>query len=157
AQLLGSASASDRPRLMSDIARAFPALGIEQLAPGAAEAIKDTEGQHLHGMRRHLGHGYKVMALSPVGGEHRVGVELPDGTMIAARVEPEPRQPRFWGSPWMMTLLFALISVTTLGLWAAHALARPLSSFAQAAEGFSLDGTAEPLPERGPEEIRSVA
>jgi signal transduction histidine kinase len=57
----------------------------------------------------------------------------------------------------MMTLLFALISVTMLGLWAAHALARPLSSFARAAEGFSLDGTAEPLPERGPEEIRSVA
>jgi signal transduction histidine kinase len=157
AQLLGSASASERPRLMSDIARAFPALGIEQLAPGAAEAIKDTEGHHLHGMRRHLGHGYKVMALSPDGGEHRVGVELPDGTMIAGRVGPEPRPPRFWASPWMMTLLFALISVTTLGLWAAHALARPLSSFARAAEGFSLDGTAEPLPERGPEEIRSVA
>ena len=91
AQLLGSASASERPRLMSDIARAFPALGIEQLAPGAAEAIKDTEGQHLHGMRRHLGRGYKVMALSPDGGEHRVGVELPDGTMIAGRVEREPQ------------------------------------------------------------------
>ena len=29
AQLLGSASASERPRLMSDIARAFPALGID--------------------------------------------------------------------------------------------------------------------------------
>src|SRR6202040_2226617 len=31
------------------------------------------------------------------------------------------------------------------------------SSFAKAAEDFSLNGAAAPLPERGPEEIRSVA
>ena len=36
-------------------------------------------------------------------------------------------------------------------------LGPPLSSFAKAAEDFSLKGTAAPLPERGPEEIRSVA
>jgi signal transduction histidine kinase len=57
----------------------------------------------------------------------------------------------------MMTLLFAIISVTLLGLWAARALTAPLSSFAKAAESFSLSGAAAPLPERGPEEIRSVA
>jgi signal transduction histidine kinase len=57
----------------------------------------------------------------------------------------------------MMTLLFAVISVTVLGLWAARALTAPLSSFAKAAEDFSLNGAAAPLPERGPEEIRSVA
>jgi signal transduction histidine kinase len=57
----------------------------------------------------------------------------------------------------MMTLLFAVISVTLLGLWAARALTAPLSSFARAAESFSLNGAAAPLPERGPEEIRSVA
>jgi len=53
--------------------------------------------------------------------------------------------------------LFAAISLTLLGLWAARALTAPLSSFAKAAENFSLNGTAAPLPERGPEEIRSVA
>jgi signal transduction histidine kinase len=57
----------------------------------------------------------------------------------------------------MVTLLFAVISVTLLGLWAARALTAPLSSFARAAESFSLNGAAAPLPERGPEEIRSVA
>jgi signal transduction histidine kinase len=36
-------------------------------------------------------------------------------------------------------------------------LTAPLSSFAKAAESFSLNGAAAPLPERGPEEIRSVA
>ena len=57
----------------------------------------------------------------------------------------------------MTTLLFAVISVTLLSLWAARALTAPLSSFAKAAEDFSLNGAAAPLPERGPEEIRSVA
>jgi len=42
----------------------------------------------------------------------------------------------------MMTLLFAIISVTLLGLWAARALTAPLSSFAKAAESFSLSGAA---------------
>ncbi|MEH2540453.1 signal transduction histidine kinase [Bradyrhizobium sp. AZCC 1577] len=44
-----------------------------------------------------------------------------------------------------------------LGLWAARALTAPLSSFAKAAESFSLNGTEAPLPERGPEEIRFLA
>jgi signal transduction histidine kinase len=156
ALLLGGAADEERPRLLADITRAFPKLDLEMLAPGTATAIEDTEGQHLRGIRRHLGHSYKVMTLAPEGGVHRVGVELPDGTMIAGHVEPD-HPPRFWGSPWIITLLFALISVTMLGLWAAYALAAPLSSFAKAAESFSLDGAAEPLPERGPEEIRSVA
>jgi signal transduction histidine kinase len=77
--------------------------------------------------------------------------------MISARLLPDRWQPPFWGGPWMMTLLFAVISVTLLGLWAARALTAPLSSFAKAAESFSLNGAAAPLPERGPEEIRSVA
>jgi signal transduction histidine kinase len=56
-----------------------------------------------------------------------------------------------------MTLLFVIVSLTLLGLWAARALTAPLSSFATAAESFSLNGAAAALPERGPEEIRSVA
>lgn len=156
ALLLSGADASERPRILADIARAFPKVGIELLAPGTAVA-DDGESPHLHTVRRHLGHRYKVLALTPSFGVHRVAVQLPDGSMIAGRVEQGPFAPRLWGGPWMTTLLFALISVTMLGLWAAYALAAPLSSFAKAAENFSLDGTAEPLPERGPEEIRQVA
>ncbi len=48
-------------------------------------------------------------------------------------------------------------SVTLLGLWAARALTAPLSSFAKAAENFSLNSATAPLPERGPEEIRFLA
>ena len=98
-----------------------------------------------------------MIALPPRDGGRRIAVGLPDGTVIAGHVAPDDYAPRFWGGPWMITLLFVLISVTTLGLWAAYALAAPLSSFARAAENFSLESAAEPLPERGPEEIRSVA
>ncbi|QPF93333.1 ATP-binding protein [Bradyrhizobium commune] len=156
ALLLGSARPDDRPRLTADLARAFPKLNIEISAPGTATGIEDSESQHLHGFHRHLGRGYKVMQLAPDGDAHRIGVVLPDGTMIAGHVENGPR-PWFWGAPWLVTLMTAFICITVLGLWAARALATPLSSFAKAAENFSLDGGAEPLPERGPEEIRSVA
>ena len=88
---------------------------------------------------------------------HKVGIALPDGAMISARILPDQRQRPFWGGPWMPTLLSAIVSVGLLGLWAARALTAPLSSFAKAAESFSLNGAAPPLPERGPEEIRSVA
>lgn len=155
ALLLGSAEASERPRLVADLARAFPKLGIALLAPGTA-SVEESDGAHLHGMRRHLGRGYKAVQLASAEGPPRVGVELPDGTVIAGHIDGGPR-PWFWGAPWLMALMTAFICVTVLGLWAARALAAPLSSFARAAENFSLDGAADPLPERGPEEIRSVA
>lgn len=50
-----------------------------------------------------------------------------------------------------------VICVSLLGLWAARALTAPLSAFAKAAENFSLNGAAAPLPERGPVEVRSLA
>jgi signal transduction histidine kinase len=157
AQLLGAASASDRPRLMGDIARAFPLLGIASIAPDAPSAASEPDGINLHGLHRRLGSGYRIFALAPDGEARRLGIALPDGAMISANILPEQRRPPFLGGPWMMTLLFAVISVTLLGLWAARALAAPLSAFAKAAESFSLNGAAAPLPERGPEEIRSVA
>lgn len=155
ALLLGAAEPGERPRLVADLARAFPSLGIEMLAPGTA-VVETGDGPHLHGMRRHLGRGFKAVQLASNGNARRVGVQLPDGTVIGGHVDSGPR-PWFWGGPWLTALMSAFICVTVLGLWAARALTRPLSSFAEAAENFSLDGTAEPLPERGPEEIRSVA
>ncbi|WP_409192274.1 ATP-binding protein [Bradyrhizobium sp. RDM4] len=157
ALLLGAASESERPRLLDDLARAFPKLNIETHAPGTVSVAAESEGQHLHGMRRHLGRGYRVVQLASAdGGPHHIGVELPDGTVIAGQVGNGSR-PWFWGAPWLTALMTAFICVSVLGLWAARALAAPLSSFATAAENFSLDGAADPLPERGPEEIRSVA
>ena len=70
--------------------------------------------------------------------------------MISAKICSDQRQRPFWGGPWMMTLLFAVISVTLLGLWAARALTAPLSSFAKAAESFSLNGAARAVARTRP-------
>ena len=155
-QLLGAAPALERPRLSANIARAFPQLGIEILPAGQMPSAGDPAGFNPHGLQRRLGHDYRIFQLAD-GANRKLGIGLPDGTMISANVLPDRPRPPFLGSPWMMTLLFAVISVTLLGLWAARALTAPLSSFAKAAESFSLNGGAAPLPERGPEEIRSVA
>jgi signal transduction histidine kinase len=154
-QLIGAAPAAERPRLVADIAHAFPQLNIESL-PDTVAPEQDPATFEQRMLHHRLGANYRVFSLGPDTDPHKVGIVLPDGAMISAM--PSDFRPRsFWGGPWMMTLLFAVISFTLLGLWAARALTAPLSSFAKAAEDFSLDGTAAPLPERGPEEIRSVA
>lgn len=157
AQLLGASAASERPRALADIARAFPQLSIERLAPALVPAAAESEGLSAHRLHLHLPAGYRVLALQANDGQPRIGIVLPDGDAIAATVPPEMRPGPFWGGPVITTLMFAVISVTLLGLWAARALARPLSSFAKAAESFSFDGAPPALPERGPEEIRAVA
>ena len=156
-QLLGAAPAAERSRLSDDIARAFPQLGIQLLPPGPMPESREPDGFNWRGLQRPLGHDYRIFALPPGGDIRKISVALPDGMMISANILPDQHRPPFMGGPWMMTLLFAVISVTLLGLWAARALTAPLSSFAKAAESFSLNGAAAPLPERGPEEIRSVA
>ncbi len=98
-----------------------------------------------------------MFALAQQPDSHKVGIVLPDGAMISANLLQDRRQRPFWAGPWIVTLLFGVSCVTVLGLWAARALAAPLSSFARAAESFSVNGAAAPLPERGPEEIRSLA
>ena len=120
------------------------------------EAI-EPDDPGLRSLHRRLGGSYHLFALPDSTDPHRIGIALPDGTLISGKVMPSQRMAPFWAGPWMMTLLFAVISVTLLGLWAARALTAPLSSFAKAAENFSLNGGMAPLPERGPEEIRSVA
>jgi signal transduction histidine kinase len=156
AHLLAAAPAPERRRLLADITRAFPQLSLELLPLAAVPAASEPEGG-LRGLHRRLGQNYRIFALPPDGDIRKIGIALPDGAMISANVMPDQRRPPFLGGPWMMTLLFAVISVTLLGLWAARALTAPLSAFAKAAESFSLNGAAAPLPERGPEEIRSVA
>jgi signal transduction histidine kinase len=156
AQLLGTASATERPRLFSDIVRTFPQLDLENLPLGPVSTASEADGRILRSLHRRLGGGYRIFALGPED-SRKIGIALPDGAMISAKIVSEPWPRPFWAGPWLTTLLFAVLSVTLLGLWAARALTAPLSSFAKAAENFSLNGAAAPLPERGPEEIRSVA
>jgi signal transduction histidine kinase len=156
-QLLGAAPVAERPRLLADIARAFPQLNVESLPPGPVPAARDPEGLDLRSLHRRLDSSYRIFPLAREKDRHRIGIALPDGAMISAKILPDQRPRLFWSGSWAVTLLFAIVSLTLLGLWAARALTAPLSAFAKAAEDFSLNGAAAPLPERGPEEIRSVA
>jgi len=156
ARLLGEAPASERPQLLADVARVFPMFEIRELS-GAAAPAAEPDTPHLYGLSRRIGPGYRIATLGVGDGVRRIGITLPDGAMISASIAATPPPPPIWGSPWMSTLLFGVISVTLLGLWAARTLTAPLSSFAKAAESFSLDGDAASLPERGPEEVRSLA
>jgi signal transduction histidine kinase len=156
-QLLGAAPAAGRPALFAGIARAFPQLDIERLPADLSPAVDEPDGLNLRSLHRRLGNNYRIFPLPQGEDTDKVGIALPDGAMISAKILPDQRQRPFWIGPWIVTLMFAVISVTLLGLWAARALTAPLSSFAKAAESFSLNGAAAPLPERGPEEIRSVA
>ena len=155
--LLGSAPAAERPRLFADISRAFPQLHVESLPPGPVPAASDPEGLDLRSLHRRLDSSYRIFPLAHEKDRHKIGIALPDGTMISAKVLRDQRPRAFWSQPWVVTLLFAIVSVIVLGLWAARALTAPLSAIAKAAEDFSVNGAAAPLPERGPEEIRSVA
>jgi signal transduction histidine kinase len=158
-QLLGAAPMTERPRLLTDIARAFPKLDIQPLAPDSVPVPEAHEPEKfdLHGLHRRLDSSYRIFPLANDQKHQRVGIVLPDGAMISARVLRDPRPRPFWGGLWFATLLFAIVSVSLLSLWAARALTAPLSAFVKAAENFSVNGAAPSLPERGPEEIRFVA
>jgi signal transduction histidine kinase len=154
-QILARAPVPERPRLMADIARGFPQLAIKAYS-GSLPGPPEPQSPHSI-IQRRLGPSYRVAPLPPDVEVHGVVIKFPDGTMISAKMPAHHHQPPFWGNPLITTVTFAVIIVTLLGLWAARALTAPLSTFAKAAESFSLDGDASSLPERGPEEIRALA
>lgn len=154
-RLLSATPAADRPALLVNLKNAFPHFDIQPVAPGAAVTTDDGPDYTRRGLRRGLGPGVRLLAIT--GEPDRLGIALPGGEIFSFSSRPERRPGFFLGGPWVLTFLFVVISLTLLGLWAARMLAAPLSAFAKAAEEFSLSGSAEPLPERGPEEIRSVA
>ncbi len=157
-KLIAAAAPAERERLLDDIARAFPHV---QIRPADAMARADTAASadpRLGHLQHRLGAGFYVAALQPpVKGEPlSIAVRVPDGNVFTARLSPPLHPPRFVG-PLVLTLLFVVVSVTLLGVWAARVLNAPLSRFAAAAEGFRLDDETAALPERGPQEIRTVA
>jgi signal transduction histidine kinase len=161
-QLIGAAPAAERERLIADVAGEFPQLELAGLPQGPLPPEVKLDNPALRNLHRRLGHHYRIFADPPDSSvpemdPQRIGIGLPDGAMITAKFVPDQWQRPFWGGPWMMTLAFVIVSLTVLGLWAARALTAPLSSFARAAENFSLNGGSAPLPERGPEEIRFLA
>jgi signal transduction histidine kinase len=122
--------------------------------------MKTPRDPQLDRLRHRLGAGFAVADAGPLGGgptRERVAIYLRDGAMLTARMPPMPPPPGRFGGPFLITLGSIAISLGLLGWWAARSLTLPLRSFARAAENFSPDGEIAPLPERGPEEIKTAA
>lgn len=156
AKLLSAIPAGERPALFARMSETFPKFDLRFEPGGFVEGADADDRRHapsLARLNRTLGPDIRVV---PLAGE-RVGVTMADGQKFSVSELSERRPRPFLGSPVFLTFLFAVITLTLLGLWAARVLAEPLSSFAKTAEEFSLSGTSTPLPERGPEEIRAVA
>ncbi|MEH2471261.1 signal transduction histidine kinase [Nitrobacteraceae bacterium AZCC 2161] len=155
-RLISATPAAERPGLLANMAQTFPQFDIKNLPPDTVTVADNGDDYPRRSLRRMLGGKTRLLAL-PGESHDQLGIALPDGAELSVNILPERRPGPFWGGPWFLTVLFVIVSLTLLGLWAARALAAPLSSFARAAENFSLNGGADPLPERGPEEIRAVA
>lgn len=155
--LLGAATQSQRANLIAIFSRSDPQLEIRELPREFVPPPERTARGDLRGLPPWLRDDPRIFAIDRDGGDPRIGVALPDGSAVSMRLKSDSHRPPFWAGPWMMTLFLAAISVVLLSLWAARALTTPLSSFADAAENFSLNRTLSSLPERGPEEVRRAA
>lgn len=157
-KIIAASPAAERAGLVAQAAQALPQLHLTQVTALPSADGGDGDDNHRLGSLAHaLGPEYKLTALaSGADGTAMIAVTLPDGGIITAKLDPV-RLPPMLGGPIAITVLFIVVSVTLLGLWAAQALRNPLSAFARAAEEFSLDDQVAALPERGPEEIRAVA
>ncbi len=137
----------------------YPATEITYIAaddPATATPAVNGErlGRRLAFISRELGiHGARLV---PGEGERAIRLILADGGEVRAML-PEDRWRGFFFGPIEMTLLFVVISLVLIFVWAARWVTAPLSAFARAASEFSLESDRQPLPEVGPEEIQAAA
>lgn len=157
-KLIAAATPDERGRLLAQVNQAFPQLRMMPAAVMPTEGGATQSDPPLDFLARALGPEFKLTAMAPNNATTIIGVavRLPDGDVLTASLPSFPWPPPL-GGPIVFTILFVVISLTLLGLWATRALRRPLTGFAEAAEDFDLDGDIAALPERGPEEIRAVA
>lgn len=156
ARLLSATPASERQALFTRMAQTFSNFDLrEESGPFVKSTDADERNDAFAFRRMNLRLAPDAHAV-PLTGD-RIGIVLGDGRKFSVSEVPERRPRPFWRGPVFLTFMFAVITLTLLGLWAARVLAEPLSSFVKTAEEFSLSGTAAPLPERGPDEIRAVA
>jgi signal transduction histidine kinase len=156
AALLDVTAAADRERVFAAIANDYPDLALKLDRSKADDWTVRATSPDLGWFGRNLPPGLSVRR-DPEGGEgnHRIAVRLRDGDVITARI---PAPPRGWRVfyPIVITVMSIAIVTIMLGIWAARAVTAPLRSFARAAESFSPEAQLSPLPEQGPEEVRTA-
>ncbi|MGY8635218.1 ATP-binding protein [Bradyrhizobium sp. 14AA] len=145
---------AERALVLDSVSRTFPALKLQLRENGSAATTPLPVRTPLTipsalGVRAERVHG------AGSDGE-RVWFYLANDDVLEVTIASHAL-PAFVSGLWTSTLLFLVASITLLGVWAGRALSSPLSAFARAAEDFSLSRSSAPLPENGPEEIKSAA
>ena len=154
ARIIADTPRGERETVLTSISRTFPALKLQLRENVSASSTPlpartplpiplslDGKVDHIRG---------------PSPQDDRLWLYLANDDVLEATIG-SIKLPAFVSGIWTSTLLFLVASLTLIGVWAGRALASPLSAFARAAEEFSLSRSSAPLPEKGPEEIRSAA
>ncbi|MBC9877314.1 HAMP domain-containing protein [Bradyrhizobium sp. INPA01-394B] len=152
-RIIANTPKAERALVLDSVSRTFRPLKL-QLRDGAQASAAPQS------MRTSLtipsGLGLRAELIRGSADDERVWFHLPGEDVLEARIG-SPKMPGFVSGLWTSTLLFLVASLTLLGIWAGRALSSPLSAFARVAEEFSLSRSSPPLPENGPEEIKSAA
>jgi signal transduction histidine kinase len=171
-RLIDGADQRDRPRLVAEIGHVFPQYQFALVPAGMADAphhnadrdhrLADSDANFATAARA----GEVQFDEAPGG---RATIHLADGQRLEARLAPPPGDaelpaparptgpPSAPLTPLKVSLLSLAIIMTLLGVWVARVLTAPLRAFTDAAETFNPDAEIAPLPEGGPEEIRTAA
>lgn len=154
AQIIGNTPKAERAVVLDSVSRTFPALKL-QLREGVSTSATPLPARTPMAIPSALG-GRAEFIPGTGAQQDRVWFYLAGDDVLEATIGWS-KMPAFVSGLWTSTLLFLVASVTLLGIWAGRALSSPLLAFARAAENFSLNRSSPPLPENGPEEIKSAA
>lgn len=154
ARIIANTPQGERDLVLENLSRTFPALKLQLKKDVSASTAPSPDRTRLNTPSAIEGPVDLIRGSTPE--DNRLWFYLANGDVLEATIGTF-KMPAFVSGLWTSTLLFLVASVTLLGVWAGRALSSPLSAFARAAEDFSLNRSSEPLPENGPEEIRSAA
>ncbi|WP_448045441.1 ATP-binding protein [Bradyrhizobium liaoningense] len=154
ARIIVNTPQGERDLVLENVSRTFPALKLQLRKDVSTSTAPLPERTRMATPSTIEGPVDLIRGSTPE--DNRLWFYLANGDVLEATIGTF-KMPAFVSGLWTSTLLFLVASVTLLGVWAGRALSSPLSAFARAAEDFSLNRSSEPLPENGPEEIKSAA
>ena len=138
---------------------------LSRLPPGAQTSERNqfwADRQILANLRAQLGPNVEALMLDNAPGRFGpppFGVRFADGSglvMTSSSMTPPPRGGAFIG--YLVTMLALLASlIGLLSLWAARAVASPLSRLAAVIDRFDPDRDTLAVPEEGPVEVKRLA
>jgi signal transduction histidine kinase len=160
-RMMAASPEDDWPMIASIVRNTQPAIDFTYKPDASWSGADDDSGAPAGFLARDLGPSFAVeqtpVAGPPGGPDMRiVSVRLPNKAVVSARL-PLPNPPARLLLPAWSLFIFALVFLPLILFWAAWGLSRQLNGFARAAEGFSLEGEQQHLPENGPQEIAQLA